>query len=148
MLVSYCHNRYELSGTMDTDKKDAEFIFTRRPLTREDETILPPEAYRRRYLDKIANYDGLILSNFEVLEPSMTGSSVESFNQPRIRIGGSIYFKEPAEIMCNISGSALRYLGGPVTIESLAVGALQSCTRVIVSEFEGFIIPRNDSMRL
>lgn len=148
MLVSHSHHRYELSGTMDTDEHSAEFIFTRRPLAREDEMILPPESYRQRYLDKLARHDGLFLPDFEVLEPTMTGSLVESFNQSRIRISGSIYLKDPAEIMRNIPGSAMRYLGGPVTTEGLAVNALQNCSRIITGEFECFMIPRDDSMCL
>ena len=148
MLVSHSHRRYELSGTMDTDERSAEFIFTRRPLERVDETVLPPETYRQRYLDKMASYDGLFLPDFEVLEPTMMGSLIESFNQPRVRISGSIYLKDPAELMRNVSGSAIRYLGGPVTTESLAISALQNCSRVIASELGGFMISRDDSMRV
>lgn len=143
MLVSCSHPRYELSGTMNTDDSRADFIFTRRPLKHEDEPVLPPESYRQRYLGALAAHEGLFLPEFEVLEPSMTGSARESFNQPRVRISGSIYLKEPAEIMRNIPAGAMRYLGGPVTTERLAVDALQCCSRVIVREFEGFIIPRD-----
>lgn len=147
MYVSYAHPRYELSGTMDTGDGSADFVYTRRPITREGETVLPPDAYRRRYLNKLAEHDGLFMPNFTVLEPTMTGSLHNSFNQPRIQISGSLYLESAESVMSRMSGAAMRLMGGPITPDrirhELAMSALQKCGRIIMSEFEGFILPRD-----
>jgi hypothetical protein len=147
MLVEHTHHIYELSGTMDTDDYSADFVYTRRPFVRRGETILPPQSHRQKYLQQLLKHEGLFLPDFEVIEPSMTNSSHESFNQPRVRISGSLYIKEPSEAMRDIPAGAMRYLGGPVTKELLAKNALQLCTHIIVGEFEQYIMPRESSLR-
>ncbi len=78
MLVSYSETKYELSGTINTDTHDADFIYTRRSLKHPDDSVLPTPAYMERYFNKIAEQGTLGMTEFEVLEPTMTGSLHES----------------------------------------------------------------------
>ncbi len=146
MHVSYSHPRYELSGVLDTDSKAADFIYTRRPITRVNDTVLPPDEYLQRYYDQLAAQEGLFMPDFEVLEPTMTGASRTSFDQPRVRISGLLYIKSAVEVMSSMPGGTARYVGGPITPErvqhDIGMSALRTCGTIIMSELGGFILPR------
>lgn len=144
MHVSYGHPQYELSGVLDTDSKAADFIYTRRPMTRATDTVLPSETYKQRFYDKLAAaQERLFMPDFEVLESTMIGASRTSFDQPRVRISGSLYIKSVVEVIRDAPSGMARYLGAPEQIQhDIGFSALRICGEIIMSEFEGFILPR------
>lgn len=142
MIASYSNRKYEFSGYTNTDTFAADFIFTRRPLHDEDEALIP-EGYRQRYLERVGGVAPL--THLDVIDPSMQGSVQESFNQPRIRISGSLIMDSPAYVMGMLTVGAIRVLG-PITPEileqNMADDLLRRCGKVILSEFEGIMLPR------
>lgn len=143
MIASYVSSEYEFSGVTDTETYLTDFVFTRRRPVRAGGAILP-ETSKRRYLDRL--YPHAQLSKFDVIEPTMTDGEQEGFNLPRIKIMGLLFIDPPAPTLDAISTEMIDAFG-PVTPEvlerNMAEGLLRKCGEIILSEFEGIMLPSN-----